>query len=342
MKRFLTDPRPLRARVGRAAAGALAFSLVFGPSAAALLGQETEVDDRGSSVEAATFLLVPLGARNVGMGGAFAGARGDVEGVLWHPASLAALEEWAVFYHGSNDFGTSTHAFGGVVPWGVNRIGVSLLALDLGSIEGRDANNQPLGTIDLSNTVVSLSIARPVSPGIEVGAGYKFVRIGGGCDGCTGLAPDATGHAFDVSVLGRTGPEDRLRLGLVVSNLGPGVAFTSGGETDPLPARLRVGGEFDVLAPSEARDVDVRVRTDLRQTFTEFDDLDLFTGGEVGYRSIALLRLGYAAGTGGRSGLALGVGVRYEGFQLDLGRTFDDFAGFDSDSPFQISVAYQP
>lgn len=324
------------------AAGVVAVSSVALTSATTLAGQQAEIDDRGSSVEAATFLLVPLGARNVGMGGAFAGARGDVEGALWHPASLAALDEWAVFYHGSNDFGSSTHAFGGVVPWGVNRVGLSLLAVDLGSIEGRDASNQPLGTIDLSNTVVGLSVARPISHGIEVGAGYKFVRIGGGCDGCTGIAPDATGHAFDLSVLGRVGPDDRVRVGLVVSNLGPGIAFASGGETDPLPARMRLGGEVDALPPSTARDIDVRFRADLRQTFTEFDDLDLFTGAEVGYRSIALLRLGYAAGTGGRSGLALGVGLRYEGFQLDLGRSFDDFAGFDSDSPFQISVAYQP
>jgi hypothetical protein len=328
MKRFRTESRV-----------AAALLVVV---ASALPGQEIEADDHGSSVEAASFLLIPLGARNVGMGGAFAGARGDVEGALWNPASLAAVPEWAVFYHGSNDFGTATHAFGGVVPWGVNRVGLSLLALDLGSIEGRDASNQPLGTIDLSNTVISLSVARPISDGIEAGATYKFVRIGGGCGGCTGLAPDATGHAFDLSVLGRTGPEDRVRLGLVLSNLGPGVAFTSAGETDPLPARLRVGGEVDVLPASTAREVDVRLRADVRQTFTEFDDLDVFTGAEVGYRSVALLRVGYAAGTGGRAGLSLGVGVRYEGFQLDLGRSFDDFAGFDSHSPFQISVAYQP
>lgn len=329
-----------RGRWGTARSLVLPLALVF--VAPALIAQEAEVDDHGSSAEAATFLLVPLGARNVGMGGAFAGARRDVEGALWNPAALAAIDRWAVFYHGSNDFGTATHSIGGVIPLGPNRVGLSLLSLDLGSIEGRDAANQPLGTIDLSNTLVVLSVARPVSSKIEAGISYKFIRVGGGCDGCGGLAPDAIGHAFDLAVIGRTGPEERVRVGVVLSNLGPGIAFAKDAPRDPLPARLRLGGEVDVLAPSARGDVDVRLRADLRQTFTEFDDLDVFAGTEVGYRSIAYLRVGYAAGTGGRAGAALGVGVRYREFHLDIGRSFDDFAGFDSDDPFQISVAYQP
>ena len=32
----------------------------------------------------------------------------------------------------------------------------------------------------------------------------------------------------------------------------------------------------------------------------------------------------------------------HPGFVLDLGRTFDDFSEFDTDSPFQVSLAYQP
>ena len=128
----------------------------------------------------------------------------------------------------------------------------------------------------------------------------------------------------------------------MISNLGGGVAFRPDGPSDPLPARIRLGGALDVLRPTEAREIGIRARADLRQTFTEFDDLDVFAGAEVGYRSIAYLRAGYAASGEGRSGAALGVGVRYQGFGLDVGRSFDDFAGFDGDSPFQVSVSYQP
>lgn len=302
----------------------------------------TDLADASSVREAATFLLVPLGAHNVGLGGAVAGAEADVEGAVWNPAALAGIRAWAVYYHGANDFGTTTHAVGGVYRWGEMRVGLSLLTVDLGTIDGRDAGNQPIGIIEPSNTLAIITIARPISSAIETGISYKLVRLGGSCRGCAGLAPDATAHAFDVALAGRLPQFDRLRIGLVVSNLGGGVAFRDGGPTDPLPARIRLGGALDVLRPAGEQQIGVRARADLRQTFTEFDDLDLFAGAEVGYRSVAYLRAGYAASGDGRSGAALGVGVRYRSFGLDVGRSFDDFSGFDADSPFQVSVSYQP
>lgn len=319
----------------------LACLLLAGP--APLPGQGSDERADGSSArEGAVFLLVPLGARSVGFGGAIAGASGDLEGALWNPAALAGVDRWAVSYHGSNDFGTSSHALSGVVPWREARVGVSLMAMDLGTIEGRDASNQPMGTIDISNTLAALTIAYPIQSNIEVGASYKFVRLGGSCSGCSGLEPDATGHAFDLAAsVGPPGVE-RLRLGLVVSNLGPAVGGEGGEAGDPLPTRIRLGGELQLLQSTPDRPVDLTARMDLRQPFTEFDDLDLFAGAEVGYRSIAYLRAGYAATGEGRSGPALSVGVRYEGFGLDLGRSFDDFSGFGDDSPYQVSVSYRP
>lgn len=342
MKRLPTDAgRVCRiACGGRGATIALALWLAF---AGAVSAQEPagEATDAASAREAATFLLVPLGARNVGLGGAVAGADGDVEGAVWNPAALARVSSWAAHYHGANDFGTSTHALGGVARWGETRFGLSLLAVDLGSIEARDESNQPLGTIEPSNTLLIVTIARPVSSVFDVGASYKFVRLGGSCRSCPGLAPDATGHAFDLAVGARPTGFERLRLGLVVSNLGGGVAYESGGPTDPLPTRIRLGGELEVLAEAEG-EIGLRLRADARQTFAEFDDFDVYAGAEAGYGSIAYVRAGYAASGEGRSGASLGVGLRFAGLHLDVARSFDDFAGFDSDAPFQVSVAYQP
>lgn len=304
--------------------------------------QSSETSDRSSDAEAAPFLLIPLGARNIGLGGAMAGARGDVEGTLWNPASIAAIDEWAVFYHGSNDFGTSTNAAGGVFALAATRVGVSILALDLGTIDGRDEFNQPIGRVSVDNTVAILTIARSISESVEVGGSYKFIRIGGSCPACGGAEPDATGHAFDAAVIVRTPGTDRVRIGLVVSNIGPDLGFSADGRKDALPSRIRLGAEAELLRGSETRPVDLRLRTDVRQVLTEFDDLDVFAGAELGYAHLAYLRAGYASGGEGRTGPSLGVGIRHSGFVLDLGRTFDDFSGFDTDSPFQVSVAYQP
>jgi hypothetical protein len=319
----------------------LAASFLLSPPGA-VAQSGSEASDASSAAEAATFLLIPLGARNVGFGGAMAGAMGDVEGAMWNPAALAGIEEWAVYYHGADDFGTSTHSVGGVAAWGKMRVGLSLLAVDLGDIEGRDAANNPIGTIDMANTLAILTIARTISSEFDVGASYKFVRLGGSCQGCSGLEPDATGHAFDVAVSARPAALDRLRVGLILSNLGGGMSLRSDGPSDPLPARIRLGGEMEIWRPSADREVELRARADVQQTFTEFDDVDLFAGVEVGYRSLAFVRAGYAATGTGRSGASLGVGVRHRGFGLDVGRRFDDFSDFESGFPFQLSVSYEP
>lgn len=321
---------------------ALAVSLlVAGPSA--LEAQTGEERAEASSVrETALFLLVPLGARNIGFGGAMAGASADLEGALWNPAALAAVDRWAVAYHGSNDFGTSTHAISGVARWRSARIGLSLLAMDLGTIEGRDASNQPIGTIDVSNTLAAVTIAYPIQSHIEAGLSYKYLRLGGSCSGCSGLEPDATGHAFDLAASMEPPGTEGLRVGLVVSNLGAAIGGDDGEAGDPLPTRIRLGGELRLLASTPERPLELAARMDLQQPFTELDDVDLFTGAEIGYRSIAFLRAGYAATGEGRSGPALSVGVRYEGFGLDLGRSFDDFSGFGEDAPYQVSVSYRP
>lgn len=344
MKPRRTEPRTEgdgSPRLGARAPALWLAALLAVFSAPELSAQAVETTDASSAAEAATFLLVPLGARNVGFGGAFAGATGDVEGAMWNPAALAGIDEWAVHYHGANDFGTSTHAVGGVVRWRSARVGLSLLAVDLGTIEGRDASNNPIGTIDVANTLAILTVAHPVSSIFEVGGSYKLVRLGGSCRGCSGLAPDATGHAFDLAVSAVPPGLDRLRLGFVASNLGGGISLRSDGPSDPLPSRIRLGGEMELLRPGPDGDVEVRARADLQQTFSEFDDLDLFAGAEVAYRAIAFLRAGYAATGAGRTGPTLGVGVRHLGFHLDVGRAFDDFAGFDSDSPFQVSLSYR-
>lgn len=339
MKRGRTDLRAALALVAAATLG--------GPAFAAAQTSGAERADASSAREAATFLLVPLGARNVALGGAVAGSDADVEGSIWNPAALAGVDSWAIHYHGANDFGTSTHALGGVARLGTFRVGLSLLAMDLGTIDARDAANRPIGTIEPSNMLGIITVARPISSVFDVGGSYKLVRLGGSCGACEGLEPDATGHAFDLAVGARPPDLERLRLGLVLSNLGGGVSYAGGDASDPLPARIRLGGEFAVLpsGPAEGTgggDVDLRIRADVRQTFTEFDDFDLFTGAEVGYRSIVYVRAGFAAAGEGRTGPALGIGLRYAGFHLDVGRSFDDFAGFGEDSPFQVSVAYQP
>ncbi|MEJ2483234.1 MAG: hypothetical protein P8049_09010 [Gemmatimonadota bacterium] len=91
------------------------------------MGTEIERSDRASAAETATFLLVPVGARSIGLGGAVSSAQGDVEGSLWNPASLAGLDGSAIYLMGGEDFAASSRVLGGVLAVGEGRAGLTLL-----------------------------------------------------------------------------------------------------------------------------------------------------------------------------------------------------------------------
>lgn len=336
-------------RRSRFSAGLAAFFAAISAVPAFAQGAEGEAEVRGaaSTSESARFLLAPIGARNVGLGGAVVAARGDEEGALWNPASLAALGTSAAYVHVSNDFGTKTQVFGAVVRWRGLQAGLAYYHFDLGSISARDAANRDLGTIDLDDQALAVTLAHTLAGWIDLGLNYKLVRLRSACSGpCEAFDLGSTGHAFDLGTVLAPPALSGIAVGLLLRNVGPPIRFAENGPSDPLPSRLRLGVELDVprlLRRGEGPqgELDVTVRGDLQQTFTEFDDLDGAVGLELGYRELLLLRGGYAWSAEGRTGPALGLGLRYAGLSLDFGRAFDDFSGFDSDAPFQLSLGFR-
>jgi hypothetical protein len=323
-------------------------ALVTGPGLGAARAQTGDVErqDRASTAEAATFLLVPLGARSVGMGGAAVAARGDVEGVLWNPASTSDLSGSAVFGHLSNDFGTSSIVIGGVIAAGRVRIGAAYHRFDLGTVDARDAANQPLGTLEPDDAALIVTAAAPVLEGLAVGAGARLLRLSSSCGGdCTTLDETATGLALDFGVVGSVPGVRGVDLGLVLRNVGASVGY-GGGPKDPLPTRIRLGASaglpalFGREAWAEGQ-LDLLARVDVQETFSELDDLDVFSGVEATWRDLLRLRVGYAWTGTGRTGLSAGLGIHWNRLDFDLARSFDDFSRFDSDAPFQASVGYR-
>lgn len=318
-----------------------------GALAAQSPGSEVDRNDNASAAEAAIFLLVPVGARSVGLGGAVASSRADIEGSLWNPASLAGLEGSAVYVMGGQDFAASSRVLGGVLALGDFRAGLTLLHYDLGTVEARDATNAPLGQIDPSQSAFVLSAAYPILDWLDLGASAKLLRLSASCSiACGALDETSTGFAFDLGLVATLAADGGLRGGLLFRNLGPGIGFADG-PSDPLPARVRLGMEADLPALMSGRDswssgqIGLLIRADLQQTLSEFDDLDAHFGAELAWRRLLMVRAGYAASSEGRSGPTIGLGLRYGGIVLDLGYGFNDFARFDSGTPLQLSVGFQ-
>ena len=307
---------------------------------------DTERNSDGSAAETATFLLVPVGARSVGLGGAVSASRGDIEGSLWNPASLAGLERSAVYLMGGEDFAADARVIGGIVAWRALRVGVTVLHYDLGRVEARNEGNQSLGTIDPSQTAFVLSAAYPVATWLDLGASWKLLRLSSSCSqACGNLDETSTGNAFDLGAVATLPGNQGVRAGLLFRNLGSGIAY-AGGPSDPLPARIRLGLELDLPSSVSDRDawaggdLDLLLRFDVQETLSEFDDLDAHMGAELGWRRVLLVRGGYAWSSEGRSGPTLGIGIRFKSLILDLGYGFNDFAGFDGGTPLQLSVGF--
>lgn len=315
--------------------------------AAQAAGASEERADAGSIRESAAFLLVPVGARTVGLGGAATATEADVEGSLWNPAALAGLPRSSLFAAGGSDFAATARVLGGVLAWKDLRVGLAYLHYDLGRIEARDGSNADIGTIEPDHSALILSAAWPVVDGLEVGASWKLLRLAAGCSGaCEAFEDAGTGSAFDLGATGRVPGIDGVRAGLLLRNLGGGVGL-AGGPADPLPTRGRLGLELDLPValsgtPGWAEgDLTVLARLDLQETLTEFDDLDVHLGLELGWRRLLYARGGYAASTEGRSGPSLGIGLRWNRLALDLAHSFDDFSRFEEGTPYQLSLAFR-
>jgi hypothetical protein len=324
---------------------ALALLVGIGPARASAQDSPpgTTLRSESSTRETARFLLAPIGARTVGLAGAVAASRADVEGVVWNPASAAGVERPTAYFHAANDFGTSSQVLGFLGRWQDLRIGLAYYHFDMGSIEARDAYNQELGAIALDDDALILTGGYRLSPAVDVGLNYKLIRLSSSCSGdCGTFDGRTTGHAFDVGVVADIAAARGLTLGAVLRNVGPGIRFSGGTTSDPMPARLRLGASLDVtraFLPREDR-FGLAVQGDLQQTVTEFDDLEAYLGAEASLRGILYIRGGYAWTAEGRRGAALGMGLRYRRILVDVGRAFDDFSSFDSDSPFQLSLAF--
>jgi len=334
---------PIRARF----VAALFLVLTAGGLDAQSPGTDVERNGAASAAEAATFLLVPVGARSVGLGGAVTSSHADIEGSLWNPASLAGLGGSAVYVMGGQDFAASSRVLGGVLAFGDLRTGLTLLHYDLGTVDARDANNAPLGQIDPSQSAFVLSGAYPILDWLDLGASAKLLRLSATCSiACGALDDTSTGYAFDLGVIATLAAHGGLRGGLLLRNLGPGIGYADG-PADQLPARVRLGMDADLPALLSGRNswssaqIGLLLRADLQQTLSEFDDFDAHFGAELAWRRLLMVRAGYAASSEGRSGPTIGIGLRYEGIVLDLGYVFNDFARFDSGTPLQLSAGYQ-
>ena len=176
-----------------------------------------------------------VGARTLGLGGAFVATADEPLGVIWNPAGLNSLEQNEVrFETASLNEDTALHGLSFAVPGSrLPSFGVSMVALRSGEFERTDELNNPLGTFQTGDTAVLVSVAKGISPRLSLGGNFKWVRQS---------VEEWSGNGLGVDVGAMYAVTPSLRVGASILNLGgPSITLRDSDEKYPLEVRGGIG-----------------------------------------------------------------------------------------------------
>ncbi|MCM2304598.1 MAG: PorV/PorQ family protein [Elusimicrobia bacterium] len=199
------------------------------PQLAALLVLSTQA---AWAAETASFLNIGVGARGLGMGGAYTALADDANAIYWNPAGLAKLDKREftashaeMFESTRLDFLAYAH------PTAQGTFAAAATYLSQGKIDGRDSLGRQTAGFDASDAAISAGYARKLEIA-EVGATFKYIRSHIG-------STEAQAIAADVGAKRELG---RIVLGAAMRNLGPGLKFQD--QRNDLPLRLALGSAY--------------------------------------------------------------------------------------------------
>lgn len=190
---------------------------------AALAGSGNRTGTNGASE-----LLIPVGARDIAMGGAAMATSYGIEGLFWNPAAVAKMRNPVSVYfsHMSYlaDMGVNYGAVGATIE-GFGTLAINVKAMDVGEIPVT-TTIYPDGTgqsITPQFFTLGLSYARQLSDRVSVGLTSTFIteQLGD---------VSASGVSFTAGVLyDNLAAVEGLSLGIAVKNIGPQMRFAGSG-----------------------------------------------------------------------------------------------------------------
>jgi hypothetical protein len=293
--------------------------------------------------EGAPFLLIPVGARALGMGQAVVAEQSGSEAVWWNPAGLARQEKREVAIHHYQSFVGTGDVVSVLIPSA--RLGVltgSIYILNYGEQEISDPGGTPIGSLNPRNLVYAATYSAGIGSRFNGGITFKIVQFRVDCSGACGGVPTVSastsavdlGAQFDVEGLAP------LTIGAAIRNVGLRLQVNDREQSDPLPTRIQVGGLYRAKVPTRyLADTEVRLSADL------IDGLDISSpaarmGGAVSYRGRFHLRSGYVFEESESSGPSLGIGFSTNSLSIDLARLFEGFSRSAGEAPTYVSLRY--
>ncbi|HOT96736.1 MAG TPA: PorV/PorQ family protein [bacterium] len=320
-----------------------------------------------AGTNAASELLIPVGARYIGMGGATAASVQGIDAIYWNPAGLdrASYRATAQFSQMSYLAGIDvTYAAVAAKFGGLGSIGLSFKTLAMGDI-AITTEDAPDGTGALFSPQflnLGLTYSRALTDRVSVGASAKLIsetidRVG------------ASGLAFDIGVQYQNlGDINGLGIGVTLRNLGPGMTYDGNGlllKANPLDVQ-RSTSFYKVVAGKDELPSTLDLGLSYKINIAEKNSLSLHTtivnnnydddyanlGAEYSFEDMIFLRGGYGLPLAGDKDATGAQNHIYGftaggGFQKDFGglTVMFDYAYraveyFDGNNVFTLSLGF--
>ncbi len=283
----------------------------------------------------AAFLKIGVGAKAIGMAGAYTAVSNDATALYWNPAGIAGLHKKEFSLMHAEHIADMGFDFAGftmpVGKYGQNRsgtMGVSFSKLSQTDQEGRGDNREQTGSFKASDMAFAMSYARPVMSNLYAGSTLKLIKSSIGNDSANAMALDI-GGMYHMSKL-------PVSLGLAVRNISHGIKYIN--EVDYLPLTFALGAAY--LTP-------LGLSASVEFTHMPYDGKNTFSmGTEYLVLSKLALRAGYMSnGLGnqyadakGFENFVGGLGLGLFNYRLDY--SFVPFGPLGNVQRFSISSRF--
>ncbi len=172
---------------------------------------------------AANFLQLEIGARAIGLGGAYVALSNDATGLFWNSAGIGLVDNGNAVYQFGSRYADITHHYVGLVYSLGNddKIGVMVNYVDIGDMEITTLND-PDGTgqyFSASDLALGLSYARQLTDHVYVGVIFKYIQENIWMETASGFAIDM-GAIYKIE-------ESGISVGMNLANLGPDMSINN-------------------------------------------------------------------------------------------------------------------
>lgn len=296
-----------------------------------------------NSSDGALFLLLPVGARAVGMGQAMVAERPGSEAVWWNPSAIARQDRKEIAIHHSQTIAATGDAITFLYPTaGVGALALSVNVLNFGDQQITDPGGVPIGVVLPRNILLAATYGAAIGKRMNAGVNYKRLQYRVDCSGqCTNVSTfTATSSAVDFGFQYDLPTESPLTVGGAVRNIGTRLQINDREQADPLPTRIELGAEYVLpFIGALVADTEVRIAADVIAD-KNIDHPAARIGADIAYEKNIHVRAGYVANDANGARTALGFGIAAGRLMFDIARTFGGLSADAGQTPTYFSLRY--